>query len=116
MPLHHPGLTPEPQAPDPRSFFVELLPKLLQHRTSGGESIGFILDGGEGGSWTIDLARGEVLDGAADAPCSMSLASEDFARMMNGKLDVVGALQSGEIRISGTRIASALRALMNVLP
>ena len=120
MPIHHPHLTPEPQEPDPRSFFVDMVPKLLQTKTRspapGEGSIGFVLEGDLGGSWTVDLSGGSVIDGVAGASFCMNVASKDFALMMNGKLDVIGALQSGKIRMTGTANTNALRAFVNLLP
>jgi putative sterol carrier protein len=92
----------------PRTFFDDVCPRLLKTRTATDTArFGFTIDGA--GAWTIDLAKRAVTPGtAADVDASLAMSSADFSTMLAGELDLLAAIQSGTLRLSGAAQKLAL--------
>jgi putative sterol carrier protein len=76
----------------------------------------FDLSGDGGGSWIVDLKNppGSVSVGASnEADCLISVAVNDFCRIMDGDIDPMMAFMMGKVRVAGNvGMATKLSALL----
>ena len=100
----------------PTLYFDSVAPGILKAHGKGGKGTCVIrLTGGDGGVWTIDLNRTEVRRGGVNKPdFYMEMAEEDFASVLEAKLDVKEAFSAGRIRFEGdpdmlTHMSAVLR-------
>ena len=64
----------------------------------------FDLTGEGGGKWTLTVKGGkvDVEDGEPKPPdVTVSMAAEDFLKVVNGEMNAVSAFMQGKIKISG---------------
>jgi len=64
----------------------------------------FNLSGEGGGDWALAVADGTctVIEGTADNPnVTISMAADDYVKMINGELQPVVAFMQGKIRLQG---------------
>jgi putative sterol carrier protein len=76
----------------------------------------FDLSGENGGVWHVTLANGEgsVGEGPAENPgVTISMASEDFVALTEGRLDGTMAFMSGKLKVKGDMgLAMKLQTLL----
>ena len=91
----------------PADWFVNVLPDKAKDpkKTKGFEgAFAFKITGDEGGQWTAVIKDGDltVNDGVQDdAVFVITVKSEDFVNMMNGKLSGQVAFMSGKLKFKG---------------
>ncbi|RME02887.1 MAG: sterol-binding protein [Deltaproteobacteria bacterium] len=63
----------------------------------------FDLSGDNGGTWTVDLKSDPpaVYAEDRDAECTISMKSDDFINLVNGKLNPQMAFMMGKLKIKG---------------
>ncbi len=92
---------------DARHFFEELCPNVLEARADAAQRIGgsmaFVVEGDNGGSWRIDLAKAEVVAGRSDADVVLRIGDDDFRALLKGSLDVDRAVREGRCSIEGDK-------------
>jgi putative sterol carrier protein len=67
-------------------------------------TVGFDLDGEDGGQWHVIVDKGEceVNQGAADsANAVIKMTDSDYVDMMTGKLNPMMAFMSGKVKVEG---------------
>jgi len=63
----------------------------------------FEVTGDAGGTWVVDLteAGGKVMPGDAEANCNITITTEDFLDIINGKLNGQMAFMTGKLKVAG---------------
>ena len=67
-------------------------------------------------SWILDLKNGSgrIQHGEGESDCQMTMSTEDFVSMFQGKLNSTTAFMSGKLKIEGNMmLAMKLEQLMN---
>lgn len=91
----------------PREVFEQEIPKRMNENPELAKSINatykFVVTGEGGGTWVVDLTKDspEVREEDTDAQCTVTISSEDFMAMMQGKLDGQMAFMTGKLKIAG---------------
>jgi putative sterol carrier protein len=78
--------------------------KVASAKLEGTAVYQFCLSGENGGDFYADVVDGkaEINEGTADEPgITISMSDDDFAGLMSGKLNAVGAFMSGKIKVKG---------------
>lgn len=93
-------------ADNAKQYFDEILPAKLTAHPELAEKVQaiyqFKIDGDEGGDWVVNLVKNEVREGEdAEAKCTVTVASEDFIKVINGALNAQMAFMSGKLKIGG---------------
>ncbi len=103
-----------------QEVFESFLPGRLKAKpdvvTKINSSYKFIINGDGGGTWVVDLTKpgGAITAGDGDAKCSITMASQDFVDLMNGKLNPQMAFMSGKLKVAGDMgLALKLGSLLN---
>ena len=104
-----------------RTFFETLCPMLLKLRQASCAAVGgvyaFDLTGTQGGRWTLNFTHGTVTPSLGPADLTLRMEATTFAAMIAGDLDVLPALASGRISITGDRrLFMNLSAFTDPLP
>lgn len=109
-----------------RDIFNVLLPKKLTENPAlfagknlQGQSVRLQLDGPRGGDWTLSFgANGsaEVKSGTSSG-AHIQMSDENFAKLLDGNLNVPMALVTRKIKVSGdkglaVKVGEALRAVL----
>jgi putative sterol carrier protein len=95
-------------------FFSQRLPKRLSEKPDVVEKINatykFVLTGGGGGTWTVDLTTpgGKITAADLEASCVITIAAGDFVDIVNGISNAQMAFMSGKLRVAGD-IGQALK-------
>jgi len=89
-------------------IFNEDMPAKLEANADSVKSVNavyqFVIDGDNGGTWTVDLTRdGDfVSEGESDDPdCTVTMQESDFVDMWQGKLPGPQAFMMGKLKIQG---------------
>jgi len=62
----------------------------------------FVLDGDNGGTWTLDLTQPVLREGVAEKMnCRIRMAAADFVGMVNGTLGAMDAFKTGKLKVEG---------------
>jgi putative sterol carrier protein len=86
---------------------VEAMPGFLIPEKAGSTSgtIEFDLSGEGGGKWWLKIHDGKAESGKGDPPeapkVTLSANSEDWVKIMSGKMDPVSSYMSGKLKIKG---------------
>jgi protein-tyrosine sulfotransferase len=102
-----------------REVFENVFPKRIQkqeHALRGTHATCQItVTGEESGTWLVNLSESNSRITSADeqADCLVQVASSDLLDIVNGKLDVVTAMQQGKLQVAGgERIAMMLARVL----
>lgn len=116
--VHHPSNVPDVVEFTPVQIFEEYLPLVLKQQTDIAKQIDAIftvkIRGENGGEWTINLTDQTVKSGAVEqADLSLALKTEDFQRIIEGKLDAEEAFSNNLVEIEGRpQLLASLAALL----
>ena len=94
-------------ATNAKDVFENHLPGRLKSKPEVASKINstykFIITGDTGGTWVVDLTKpgGAISAGEGDAKCTITMASNDFVDLMNGKLNPQMAFMSGKLKVAG---------------
>jgi len=76
----------------------------------------FEITGADSGNYSVAVGDGsaKVSEGAADSPnVTVTMASNDFADMVEGRLDSMAAFMGGKLKVKGdTMLAMQLQSLL----
>lgn len=102
----------------PEQFFMEDLKTRLAGNPDRAKQIGgifeFVLEGDEGGTWSLDMGTQEVKAEANEAMnVRIRMNDGDFLDILSGKLNPMAAFTQGKLKVEGN-IAMALK-LQDVL-
>lgn len=63
----------------------------------------FVITGDGGGTWVVDLTKpgGAISAADSEAKCTITMASNDFLDLMNGKLNPQMAFMGGKLKVLG---------------
>jgi len=62
----------------------------------------FVLDGDQGGTWTLDLTQPILREGAAEKMnCRIRMTAADFLALVNGTLGAMDAFKTGKLKVEG---------------
>jgi putative sterol carrier protein len=62
----------------------------------------FVLEGDNGGTWTLDLTKPVLREGPAEKMnCRIRMAGTDFLGMVNGTLGAMDAFKTGKLKVEG---------------
>jgi hypothetical protein len=88
-----------------RTFFDQVCPFLFDHRAAFCEEAGgrYAFELAGAGAWTLDFARRAVEEGARDAQLIVRMRAADFARLLQGELNLTAALADGRFAFEGER-------------
>ncbi|MEW6263128.1 MAG: SDR family NAD(P)-dependent oxidoreductase [Thermodesulfobacteriota bacterium] len=106
--------TPAAAAAGPTAkSIMEGLPGAFQADKAGGVDVvfGFNLAGAGGGEWTLTIKDGkcELKEGAPASPnCTLSVAADDFVKMMTGQVAAMSLFTGGKLKIGGDVMKSQL--------
>jgi hypothetical protein len=90
-----------------REIFATHFPRLLQKNVDRLSFIKgtykFVITGGGGGTWTIDLRDSEhrISNEDGEADCTIMVEGDDLVRMVGGKLNAASASMDGRLRVAG---------------
>ena len=90
-----------------KEFFEQRLPTRFKEKPElSGKVKGaykFILQGADGGTWTVDLSvpGGKITAADDPAQCTITMTAPDFVDMLNGKLDAQMAFMTGKLKVAG---------------
>jgi cytidylate kinase len=88
-------------------IFSVYLPKRLEGRPDIAQAVRsayrFVITGANGGSWWVDLREGagRIYPSEAQAPCSITLAADDFVSLIEGRTNAQMAFLSGKLKVTG---------------
>lgn len=96
----------DPTEVNPKDFFSDICPKILELQAEPcaqlGGAYGIQLFGDAGGAWTLDFPTAKVSDGIADGvDLYLEMDVDDFKTMMKGNLDIQASVLAGKIRFEG---------------
>lgn len=91
----------------------EGLPGAFQPDNAGGVDVvfGFDISGPGGGAWNVTIKDGQcnLAAGKHDSPnCTLTMADDDFVKMMTGQMSPMSAFTSGKLKIGGDVMKSQL--------
>ena len=94
----------------PAHFFDVVCPRVMAARARGGQVIAFVLEGTDGGRWTLDFGAAAVRSGADHAAdVTLRMPAADFTALLDGTLPIEAKMRAGQLVCEGD--ASALGAL-----
>jgi len=98
-----------------RELFDDLPGQLAEHsrlRSVGGV-VAFEIKGANGGNWTLDLEKGDLVDGDTRPDCIVSASERDFMALVEGRMSVEDGLLSDRLTVAGdaARLVALMRAL-----
>jgi hypothetical protein len=104
-----------------KTFFETVCPVLLQIREAlcraAGGRYAFDLAGHQGGCWTLDFTALTVSPRLEPADLTLRMSAQDFAAVLQGKLDVRSAVATGHVSFTGDQfLFGNLAALTAPLP
>ncbi|MDP9121758.1 MAG: SCP2 sterol-binding domain-containing protein, partial [Acidobacteriota bacterium] len=108
-------------SPELRRLFAETLPRLArEHADMAGAIDGsykFVVGGGGGGEWAVDLTGGgcRIVEGGAAAPYSVIVSATDLLAIVNGSLNAFSAWASGRVEVLGEPPEESLKQLVRLL-
>ncbi len=97
----------------PEQFFRDTLRQRLESNPERVRKIGgvfeFVIDGRDGGVWTLDTAAPKVHEGAATRMnCRIRIGSADFLELVAGRLNEMTAFSARKLKVEGN-IALSLK-------
>jgi 3-hydroxy-3-methylglutaryl CoA synthase/NAD(P)-dependent dehydrogenase (short-subunit alcohol dehydrogenase family)/putative sterol carrier protein len=100
------------EGPSVASIFAAM-PEHFNAEAARGVTVTFQyrITGAKGGDWTVAVKDGtcEVVEGFAEAAdCTLTIAAEDFVRLISGELNPMQAYTSGKLKIQGDIMKSQL--------
>ena len=96
----------------PKKVFEEIIPQRINENPDLAKSVNasykFVVTGEGGGTWIVDLTKEppEIKEGDGEAQCTITISSEDFVAMLEGKLDGQMAFMTGKLKIAGDMSAA----------
>ena len=103
----------------PPQFFNETLTARVATNPARAKKIGgvfeFVLEGDDGGTWTLDLNAPTVASGKAEKMnVRIKMKAADFMDIVNAKLNEMQAFTQGKLKVEGNiAMALKLREVLN---
>lgn len=103
----------------PEQFFMVALAERIARNPERAKKIGgvfeFVLDGENGGTWTLDLNAPKVIAGKAEKMnVRIRMKSENFLAIVTGKMNEMQAFTQGLLKVEGNiAMALKLREVLN---
>lgn len=98
---------PAPEPGPVTQIFSVYLPERLARRPEIAQAVQsaykFVIKGDNGGAWWVDLREGSgrIYFSDAEAPCTITLAADDFVSLIEGKTNPQMAFLSGKLKVTG---------------
>lgn len=88
------------------TYINEVLKARIDGNPARAKSIGgvfeFVLEGDDGGTWTLDLTQPALKEGKAEKMnCRIRMAAGDFVAMVNNTLGAMDAFKTGRLKVEG---------------
>ena len=118
MAIHHPSSVKDPVSFTAAEIFEEYLPQVLKIQKEMAAQIdavlNFKLSGDGGGEWTVNLGDQTVSTGLHAHPdFGLTTSSENFKKIIEGKLDASQAIEQKLVEIEGRpQLLASLAALL----
>ncbi len=88
------------------TYINQVLKARIDGNPSRAKTIGgvfeFVLEGDDGGIWTLDLNQPTLVDGKAEKMnCRIRMTNADFLGLVNGTLGAMDAFKTGKLKVEG---------------